>query len=104
VSPHSSSTAFLLEIRDKTETTFRGRKAYPCPVAILNSKISVRLITQSAIFVKFDKIRSFLFFWDIGSECVGLRVLLEVQRRRAKGFLLIAKGTLVSGAEAKAGA
>ncbi len=59
---------------------------------------------MASVFVKFDKIRSFWVFWGIGRECVGFRFLLEAQRRRAKGFFFIEKGTLVSGAEANTGA
>jgi hypothetical protein len=49
------------------------------------------------IFIKFDKIRPFSLFLNF-----GLRFL--AQRCRAKGFLFMEKGTLVSGAAENAGA
>ena len=55
------------------------------------------------VFIKFDKIRSFWVFWvfwGMRSECMGFGFLSEAQRRRAKGFFSIEKGTLVSGAKA----
>jgi hypothetical protein len=54
----------------------------------------------SPIFIKFDKIRSFWAFWSIQRECMGFDFLSEGQRRRAKGFFGIEKGTLVSGGKA----
>jgi hypothetical protein len=53
-----------------------------------------RLFTPP-VFIKFDKIRSFLFFWGNFSFA---------QRRRPEGFLFMEKGTLVSGAARNAGA
>jgi hypothetical protein len=57
--------------------------------------------TLTRFFIKFDKIRSFWVFWGMRSECMGFgSVFSEGQRRRAKGFFPIEKGTLVSGAKA----